>query len=98
LLHDDNYIPHTATEFQNLTMMQQHNLLFDDFGSSKKKQVIKSQAENVLGVDNVLGVGSAMMEAVNGWMSSMSKSNWLAMEKVEWEGEKKVYVFVCYCR
>ena len=52
----------------------------------------------MISVDNLLVVGSAMMEAVNGQMSSMSESNWLAMEEVEWEGEKKVYVFVCYCR
>jgi len=89
LLRQGNYIPHTTTEFQNLTMMQRRNLLFDDFGSSKKKRVIKSQAENVVSVDNVLGAGSAMMEAVSGQMSSMSESNRLAMEEVEREGEKK---------
>ena len=55
--------------------------IFEDFGSQKKRRVLKSQAANRVDVDHVLGAGTdsaIVSQIVNG--RSMSKSNKEAIE------------------
>jgi hypothetical protein len=60
----------------------QYGTVFEDFGSQKKRKVLKSQQANVVNVDHVVGAGdgNAMVDkVVKG--ESMSESNKKAIEK-----------------
>ena len=69
-------------------MLQYNTALFEDFGSSKKRKVLKSQAANRVEIDHVVGAGdgSAVMHQVMAG-SSMSESNRKAIEESKQEGE-----------
>jgi A49-like RNA polymerase I associated factor len=56
--------------------------VFEDFGSSKKRKVLKSQAANQVDIDNVVGAGegSAMVDQIMSGRG-MSKSNKEAIEE-----------------
>lgn len=61
--------------------------VFEDFGSSKKRKVLKSQAANRVEIDNVIGAGagSAVMQQVMKG-ESMSESNMKAIEESKANG------------
>jgi hypothetical protein len=60
-----------------LTAMQRRKALFEDFGSQKKRKVMKSQEANRVNVESVIGAGSLMMGALKA--GAMSESNRAAM-------------------
>jgi hypothetical protein len=66
---------------RNLTGAEHRRALFEDFGSSKKRKVLRSQEANRVNVDAVVGAGSAM---VNNFLKGdgMSESNRIAVEHV----------------
>lgn len=68
-----------------LTAVQRRKALFEDFGSQKKRKVMKSQEANIVNVHSVIGAGSLMMTALK--HGSMSESNRTAMEVTK-SGEK----------
>ena len=68
-----------------LTAVQRRKALFEDFGSQKKRKVMKSQEANIVNVHSVIGAGSLMMTALK--HGSMSESNRTAMEATK-SGEK----------
>ena len=68
---------------RQLTASQRRKALFEDFGSQKKRRVLKSQEANV--VDSVVGGTDLVLQAMNrkspGDAANMSESNRKAMEK-----------------
>jgi hypothetical protein len=70
-----SYVEAAASD--KLTAMQRRKALFDDFGSQKKRKVMKSQEANMVNVESVIGAGSLMMGALKA--GAMSESNRTAM-------------------
>jgi len=63
-----------------MTGADRRRALFESFGSSKKRKVLKSQAANVVNVESVVGSASAMMGAFLK-DPNMSESNRKALEQ-----------------
>ena len=57
----------------NLTEAEKYRLLFDTFGSNKKKKELKGRDANKINVDNVVGTDSSMVNAVK--RQKLSHSN-----------------------
>jgi A49-like RNA polymerase I associated factor len=70
-----SYVESEASD--KLTAMQRRKALFEDFGSQKKRKVMKSQEANRVNVESVIGAGSLMMGALKA--GAMSESNRAAM-------------------
>ena len=70
-----SYVEAAASD--KLTAVQRRKALFDDFGSQKKRKVMKSQEANMVNVESVIGAGSLMMGALKA--GAMSESNRSAM-------------------
>jgi hypothetical protein len=77
------YIP-VAAELR--TAAQRRKALFQDFGSTKKIKILKSQEANRVTVDSAIGTGSLMAGAFQS-QTKMSASNRKAMEESK-RGEK----------
>ena len=61
---------------EKLNAVQRRKALFDDFGSQKKRRVMRSQEANIVNVDSVIGAGAFMMGALT--TATMSDSNRVA--------------------
>lgn len=75
-----NYTKSDAVGQTNLTSYQRRKMLFEDFGSSKKRRVLKSQEANMVKADAVVGAGNIMTHAFKG-QTNMSQSNRKAIEQ-----------------
>jgi hypothetical protein len=74
---------------QNL--LSYSNQVFEDFGSAKKRKVLKSQAANRVEIDNVVGAGegsAVMNQVIQG--EAMSESNRKAVADSKADGESTV--------
>jgi hypothetical protein len=78
------YTPVATTE--RSTAAQRRKALFQDFGSTKKQKILKSQEANRVTVDSVIGAGSLMAGAFTA-QTKMSESNRKALEDNK-RGEK----------
>ena len=81
---------HPQDTFQvGKNLVEYSNAVFADFGTSKKRKVLKSQAANRVELENVLGagVGSAMVEKITAGQQ-MSASNKKAIELRKSEGDE----------
>lgn len=65
----------------HLTSLEQRRVLFESFGSQKKRKVLKSQETNIVNVDSVVGAGDLMMAAFGA--QNMSESNRKAIEETQ---------------
>ena len=74
---DDDDDDSNVMDHKNL----EYNQVFEDFGTSKKRKVLKSQSANQVDLDNVVGSGdkSAVMAQVSKGQA-MSESNRMAIE------------------
>jgi hypothetical protein len=64
----------------NKTAAEQRRALFEDFGSAKKRKVLRSEAATKVNVDSVVGAGNLMVDNfLNG--GGMSESNRRAVEE-----------------
>ena len=80
-----NYVP-AETVATKMTPAQRRKALFEDFGSAKKRKVLKSQDANRVSVESVVGAGSVMAGAFSR-QTNMSESNRKALEESK-RGEK----------
>ena len=78
---------------EKLNAVQRRKALFDDFGSQKKRRVMRSQEANIVNVDSVIGAGAFMMGALT--TATMSDSNRVAMEATK-TGTKVIYIHAYY--
>ena len=85
---------YTPVATQQTTAAQRRKALFQDFGSTKKQKILKSQEANRVTVDSVIGAGSLMAGAFTA-QTKMSESNRKALEDNK-RGEK-VSNTVAYC-
>jgi hypothetical protein len=71
----------TVSERPGMNKKLHYHQVFEDFGSAKKRKVLKSQAANQVDIDNVVGAGegSAMVQQIMKG-KSMSESNRKAIE------------------
>jgi len=66
-----------------LSYDERRRLLFDSFGSTKKKRALRSQQANVVEMKSVVGAGDGMMDALGKQGDgAVSQSNLEAMEEV----------------
>lgn len=73
-------------EMAGLSLSQRRRVVFESFGSSKKKKVLKSQDANVVEMRSVIGAGEGMMKALRLQMESdriVSESNKKVMEDMK---------------
>jgi len=68
-------------EMQGLSYGEKKNVLFQAFGSSKKKKMLNSLSANKVQIDSVVGAGVAMLTAVT-TQTDMSETNKTAMEQI----------------
>lgn len=84
-----SYLQETSSSNNNnnvgaasLSAATRHAMLFEDFGSAKKRKVLRSQAANRVNVDTVVGAGTAMVDAILTG-TGMSESNKVAMQEAQ---------------
>lgn len=53
-----------SLDFRNLSMNERRRMVFETFGSNKKKKVLRSQDANVVEMRSVVGAGSGMMKSI----------------------------------
>jgi len=91
-----NYTDSKSLDFRNLSVAERRRMVFESFGSQKKKKVLRSQQANVVEMKSVVGAGEGMMKALGKQMSDhkMSESNLKVMEelkmKKDGDGDTKV--------
>jgi len=81
-----SYKSSKSLDFSNLTMNERRRMVFESFGSSKKKKVLRSQDANVVEMRSVVGAGEGMMKALGKQMEDgnnlVSDSNKKVMEEL----------------
>eukprot|EP00979_Chaetoceros_neogracilis_P018534 scaffold10766_cov554-Chaetoceros_neogracile.AAC.2 len=77
-----SYHDSKSFEFRNLSMNERRRMVFESFGSQKKKKVMRSQDANVVEMKSVVGAGEGMMKALGSQMEggAVSESNKRVME------------------
>lgn len=81
-----NYSDSKSTvDFRNLSVAERRRMVFESFGSQKKKKVMRSQQANVVEMKSVVGAGEGMMKALGKQMedNKMSESNLKVMEELK---------------
>jgi len=53
-----------SLDFRNLSMNERRRMVFETFGSNKKRKVLRSQDANVVEMKSVVGAGSGMMKSI----------------------------------
>lgn len=82
-----------SMDFRNLTMSERRRMVFESFGSQKKKKVLRSQDANVVEMRSVVGAGEGMMKALGKQMEGkgiVSESNKKVMEDLRKGDDVKV--------
>jgi hypothetical protein len=89
-----SYHDSKSLDFRNLTMSERRKMVFESFGSSKKKKVLRSQAANVVEMKSVVGAGDGMMKALGSQIETgiVSESNKNVMEEVKKGSDAKVSI------
>lgn len=78
-----DYHDSKSLDFRNMSYGERRRLVFESFGSTKKKKTLKSQAANVVEMNSVVGAGKGMMHALGKQMDKMSESNKNVMEELK---------------
>jgi hypothetical protein len=68
-----SYTDTKGVDIRNLTASQRRRMVFESFGSSKKKKVLRSQDANVVEMRSVVGAGEGMMRALGMQMEGAGK-------------------------
>ncbi len=81
-----------SLDFRNLSMNERRKLVFESFGSNKKKKVLRSQSANVVEMNSVVGAGDGMMEVLGNQIDTgiVSKSNKKVIEELKKGSGEKV--------
>lgn len=87
-----NYEDAKSLDFRNLSMNERRRMVFETFGSNKKKKVLRSQDANVVEMRSVVGAGGGMMKAIKTQIDKgiISESNTQVMNDMANESEMKV--------
>jgi A49-like RNA polymerase I associated factor. len=87
-----NYEDAKSLDFRNLSMNERRRMVFETFGSNKKKKVLRSQDANVVEMRSVVGAGGGMMKAIKTQIDQgiISESNTQVMSDMANESETKV--------
>jgi hypothetical protein len=77
-----------SMDFRNLSIAERRRMVFESFGSQKKKKVLKSQQANIVEMRSVVGAGEGMMKSLGKQMDGnmMSDSNVKVMEELKRNG------------
>lgn len=80
-----NYHDSKSLDFRNMSYRERRKLVFESFGSTRKKKTLKSQAANVVEMKSVVGAGKGMMHALEKQMNNnlMSESNKKVMTELK---------------
>jgi len=83
-------------------MNERRRMVFESFGSQKKKKVMRSQDANVVEMKSVVGAGEGMMKALGSQMEkgAVSESNRKVMEDLKsgnMDSKVCVHYIVLYC-
>lgn len=78
-----SYSDSRSLDFRNLSVAERRRMVFESFGSQKKKKVLRSQQANVVEMRSVVGAGEGMMKSLGKQMddNKMSESNLKVMEE-----------------
>jgi len=89
-----SYHDSKSFDFRNLSMNERRRMVFESFGSQKKKKVMRSQDANVVEMKSVVGAGEGMMKALGSQMEggAVSESNKRVMEDLRKGSSEKVCV------
>mmetsp|Transcript_4860 Transcript_4860/g.5390 ORF Transcript_4860/g.5390 Transcript_4860/m.5390 type:complete len:562 (-) Transcript_4860:47-1732(-) len=90
-----SYHDSKSLDFRNMSLAERRRMVFESFGSQKKKKVLRSQQANVVEMRSVVGAGEGMMKAIGKQMESnmMSESNLKVMQELKnnkGDGAKKM--------
>ncbi len=98
-----SYSDSRSLDFRNLSVAERRRMVFESFGSQKKKKVLRSQQANVVEMRSVVGAGEGMMKSLGKQMddNKMSESNVKIMEEFKnqkdgKEGGKVSLLLLCY--
>lgn len=77
-----DYEDSQSFDFGNMSMSERRRMVFESFGSNKKKKVLRSQDANVVEMKSVVGAGEGMMRAIGSQIEggAVSESNKKVME------------------
>mmetsp|Transcript_3044 Transcript_3044/g.4438 ORF Transcript_3044/g.4438 Transcript_3044/m.4438 type:complete len:604 (+) Transcript_3044:147-1958(+) len=77
-----SYNDSKSLDVRNLSLAERRRMVFEAFGSQKKKKVLRSQQANIVEMKSVVGAGEGMMKALGKQMDGnmMSESNRKVME------------------
>lgn len=80
-----SYHDSKGMDFRNLSIAERRRMVFESFGSQKKKKVMKSQQANIVEMRSVVGAGEGMMKSLGKQMDGnmMSESNMKVMEELK---------------
>jgi hypothetical protein len=80
-----DYNDSKSMNFRNLSIAERRRMVFESFGSQKKKKVMRSQQANVVEMKSVVGAGEGMMKALGKQMddNKMSESNLKVMKELK---------------
>jgi hypothetical protein len=88
-----SYTDTKGVDIRNLTASQRRRMVFESFGSSKKKKVLRSQDANVVEMRSVVGAGEGMMRALGMQMEGagkISESNKKVIENIRLGADSEV--------
>ncbi len=94
-----SYKDSKSVDYSNLSMKERRRMVFESFGSNKKKKVLRSQDANVVEMKSVVGAGEGMMEALGKqWEGNnlVSDSNKKVIEELRKGSDRKVSVILSY--
>jgi hypothetical protein len=93
-----DYTDSKSFDHRNMTMSERRRMVFESFGSQKKKKVMRSQDANVVEMKSVVGAGEGMMKALGSQMEmgAVSESNRKVMEDLKSNKDSKVCL-LCMC-
>ena len=79
-----SYNDSKSLDFTNMSASERRRMVFETFGSQKKKKVLRSQQANIVEMKSVVGAGEGMMKALGKQMDGnlMSSSNVKVMEEM----------------
>lgn len=77
-----DYEDSQSFDFGNMSMSERRRMVFESFGSNKKKKVLRSQDANVVEMKSVVGAGEGMMRAIGSQIEggAVSESNKKVMD------------------
>lgn len=80
-----SYHDSKGMDFRNLSIAERRRMVFESFGSQKKKKVMKSQQANIVEMRSVVGAGEGMMKSLGKQMDGnmMGESNMKVMEELK---------------